>query len=234
MSQSFTDLILELPPERALPASPRPRGIASLNHKIRDDAVKHRAVVVPSPRELKKVFTRLGRVLVIQLERHVSVRRVQDDDGGAHAFTGRPLRIITRHHRSVARLPSTDAFETRAGVPSRAPKTPIARIRTHSHAFSCLGETNPLLERRHSDARVDRVEDDRGGARGGGEKATTPMDASARERARGNRAVPRGDDEGDARARRRTNEPRGDSSASEGWRAREGGARRGKGCKRWR
>ena len=74
-----------------------------------------------------------------------------------------------------------------------------------------------MLERRHSDVRVDRVEDDRGGARGGRENAKTPMDASARESARGNRGVPRGDDEGDARARRRTNEPRGDSSASEGW-----------------
>ena len=43
------------------------------------------------------------------------------------------------------------------------------------------------------------------------------MDASARERARGNRGAPRGDDEGDARARRRTNEPRGDSSGERGW-----------------
>ena len=78
-------------------------------------------------------------------------------------------------------------------------------------------ESNPLLERRHSDARVSRVENARDDARGGGETVKTPMETSAREKARGNRAVRRGDDEGDARARRRTNEPRGDSSASEGW-----------------
>ena len=77
-------------PKTLCPPS-RARGVAALNHEVRDDAVEGHAVVVPALGELQEILARLGGVLVVQLHRDWS-------DGGVQGHLGgRGNVLLVRH-----------------------------------------------------------------------------------------------------------------------------------------
>ena len=74
-------------PVDALPAPPRPRRVAALDHKVADDSMEQGAVVVATPGQLREVVARPRCMGGVQLQLHAP-----------HAGLERDVLRLGRHH----------------------------------------------------------------------------------------------------------------------------------------
>lgn len=68
MLEGRVDLVGELFAVDAGSSSSRACGVARLDHEVRDDAVEDDVVVVTSLSEGREILTRLGRMLIVELD----------------------------------------------------------------------------------------------------------------------------------------------------------------------